>query len=48
MRDTLHSKKQRDCHSGNAQFRMTIGELVKEETGGNADGQAPINSDDVR
>src|SRR4029077_13483283 len=35
-----HSKKKRDCHSGDAQFGMTIGKLVKQETHADADGQA--------
>ena len=45
-----HSKKERDCHPGDAQFGITIGELVKQESDANADGQTdkPADSGNCR
>ena len=45
-----HPKKERDRHPGDAQFGISIGELVEQESKANADGQAdkPAHSNNYR
>jgi hypothetical protein len=45
-----HSETKGDCHSGDAQFGIAIGELVKQESNANADRQAdkPNHSNNCR